>query len=243
MCRSNTCARPARPIRRQPFARRLDRRIEEQPAGLDEEDARCELERAPDALLGEDDRGSEPLDRAEEELGRVGIELGGRLVEQEQSRLQRERRRKADALELAARELGGLSLPQVEGVHGGERRLDARPDLGGRRAEVLEPESDLVRDDREDDLILRILEDRGDRSRQIGGSRGPRIQSRDDSSTREAAAVKMRDEARERPQQRRLAGSRRAEQRHDLARLELQRERPERVRRSRIRELELVQRG
>ena len=50
----------------------------------------------------------------------------------------------------------------------GERRLDARPDLGRRRAEVLEPECDLVRDDREDDLILRILEDRCDRSRQLG---------------------------------------------------------------------------
>ena len=44
----------------------------------------------------------------EERIGRVGIELRRRLVEQQQLRPQRERRRERDALQLAARQLGRL---------------------------------------------------------------------------------------------------------------------------------------
>ena len=60
-------------------------------------------------MLGEHDGRAETLDRVEEERGAVGIELRGRLVEQQQLRLQRERGREADALELAAGELDRLA--------------------------------------------------------------------------------------------------------------------------------------
>ena len=175
-------------------------------------------------MLGEDDRRAEALDRVEEERGRVGVELGRRLVEQQQLRLERQRRGEADALQLAARELDRLPAPEVQRVDGLERALDARPDLGGRSAEVLEPERDLVRDDRHHDLVLRILEDRRDRPGELGRAGRPRVEAGDDDPAGEAAAVEVRHEPGQRPQQGRLAGAGGAEQRDDLAGLELERD-------------------
>ena len=99
-----------------------------------------------------------------------------------------------------------------------ECALDPGPDLGGRDAEVLEPESDLVRDDRHHDLVLGVLEDRRDRAGELGRACAARVEPRDDDPARKAAAVEVRDEPCERAEQRRLAGSGRAEQRDDLVR-------------------------
>ena len=62
-------------------------------------------ERARRTLLGDEHRARQALDQVEERLGGLGIELRGRLVEQQQPRPKRERRGEADALQLAAREL------------------------------------------------------------------------------------------------------------------------------------------
>ena len=124
-------SRPARALRRQPLERLGARRVEDDPAAVDEDHPRRELERPRDAVLGEHDRGAEPLDGGEEERRGVGVELRGRLVEQEQLRLEREGGGEAHALELTARELHRLPSPEVQRIDGSERPLDPWPDRSG----------------------------------------------------------------------------------------------------------------
>ena len=238
LCFRNTSSRVRRALRGQPLERLRTRGVEEEAALVDEEDARRELERPADAVLGEDDGRAETFDGVEEERGAFGIELRGRLVEQQQLRLERERGREADALQLAAGELDRLAPPEMERVHRSERALDARPDLGRRHAEVLEPERDLVRGDRHHDLVLRILEDGRDRAGELGRARAAGVEPGDDDPAREAAAVEVRHEPGERAQQRRLAGARGAEERDDLPGLELERDAAQRRRRGRVGERE-----
>jgi hypothetical protein len=76
-----------------------------------------------------------------------------------------------------------------------------------------------------------ILEDRRDRPCQLGRTGRARVETGDDDAAREAPAVEVRDERRECPQERRLAGAGGAEQRDDLAGLELERD-PAQCRRS-----------
>ncbi len=66
-----------------------------------------------------------PSTAREEHLGRIGIELRRRLVEQEQRGPQRQRRGEADPLELAAGELGRPPTDEMQRVHRRERLLDA----------------------------------------------------------------------------------------------------------------------
>ena len=58
----------------------------------------------------------------------AGIELRGRLVEQQQLRLERERRGEADALQLAAGDLGHAAIAEARDADRGERALHARQD-------------------------------------------------------------------------------------------------------------------
>jgi hypothetical protein len=243
LCWINTWARPARPVRGQPLARLGGGGVEEEAAALEIEDARRQLEGAADALLGENDRRAESLDRAEEEPRGIRVELRGRLVEQEQVRLEGERRGEGDTLELAAGELGRPATPQVERSDRLERTLDARADLRRRRAEVLEPEGDLVLDERHHDLVLGILEDGRDRPGEIRGAGRARVLTRDHHPSGEATAVEVRDEPGEGAQERRLPGAGGPEERDDLAGLELERDRPETPGRARVRELELAHHG
>ena len=101
---------------------------------------------------------------------------------------------------------------------------DPRPDLLGRHADVLETERDLVLDARHHDLVLGILEHRRDGPGELGGAVRARVEAADLDPAGEAAAVEMRHEPGERPQQRRLAAAGRPEQRDDLAGLELERD-------------------
>src|SRR5215203_6957052 len=79
-----------RPVRREPVDGRVARAVEEDPTALHEEDAVAVRERPRGPLLRDDDRAREPLHEVEERLGGVGIELRGRLVEEQQPRPQRE---------------------------------------------------------------------------------------------------------------------------------------------------------
>src|SRR5205814_2255856 len=76
----------------------------------------------------------------------------------------------------------------------------------------------------EHDLVLRILEDDRRRAGELRGARAPRVEAADDDTSREAAAVEVRDEPRERAEERRLPGARRPEKRDDLAGLERERD-------------------
>ena len=81
------------------------------------------------ALLRDDDRAVESLDRVEERIGGRRVDLRGRLVEQEQARLERERRGQRDPLQLATRELGGPALGEMPRADQLQRLVDARPDV------------------------------------------------------------------------------------------------------------------
>jgi hypothetical protein len=93
-----------------------------------------------------------------------------------------------------------------------------RLDLGGRSADILEPERDLVQDAREDDLVLRILKERRDGSGERRRAVASRVEAGDLDPARERAAVEMRHERGEGAEERRLAGAGRAEYRDDLSR-------------------------
>ena len=111
------------PVAREPGERVLSRRVQHDPALLEEEDAIADLERPRWPLLREDDGHAETGGQPDERVRGLGIELGGRLVEQEQLRLEGERGRQADALQLAGGELRDAPLER-----------DARPRAAARAA-------------------------------------------------------------------------------------------------------------
>ena len=88
-----------------------------------------------------------------------GIEVGGRLVKEEEAGPQRERRGKRQPLLFSAREGVRGALPAVGETNHLERLVHARPDLDRRNASVLEAERDLVTGSRHHQARLRILED------------------------------------------------------------------------------------
>ena len=163
-------------------------------------------------LLRDDDGARQLLDDLEERIRRGGIELGRRLVEQQELRAKRERGRERDALQLASGQLGRLPAGQVLGADERQRFVDPRPDLRRLGTEILEPEGDLVRDSGHHDLILRVLEDRRHRAGEQPGSGLAGVEARDDDGARERAAVKVRHEPGKRAEQARLARARRTEQ-------------------------------
>ena len=121
----------------------------------------------------------------------------------------------------------------------GERFLGPGPDLGRENAEVLEPERDLVPNERHHDLVLGILEHSRRRPGEGRRPRAPRVDPVHPDAAREVPTMKVRDEAGERAQECRLARARRAEECDDLSRLQAERDILERRRvRARIAELE-----
>ena len=115
--------------RREPGTRLGDGRVEDNAALLHHHHSIRNRERAVDPLLGEDDGALRLLDRGEKRLGAFCVELGGRLVEQQELWSQRERRCEADALQLPARELDGAPAREVRGSDLVEGDRDLRPDL------------------------------------------------------------------------------------------------------------------
>ena len=113
---------------------------------------------------------------------------------------------------------------EMRGADRGERPSRARADQLRRRADVLQPERDLGGHAREHDLVLGILEERRDGSREVGRPRAPGVVAGDLDAAGEAAAVEVRHEPGQRAQQRRLAAAGGAEQRDHLARLEVERD-------------------
>ena len=83
--------------------------------------------------------------------------------------------------------------------------LDARPDLRRLDARVLQAEGNLVRDAAHHDLILRVLEHRGDGPDELSRMRLAGVEPGDDDPPGEPAAVEVRHETGERAQERRLS--------------------------------------
>jgi len=203
---------------------------------LEKDDAVGVAKRARRALLRDDDARPTAERELEERLCSCRVELRRRLVEQEQLGLERERRSEADALQLAAGDLGHAAIAEPRDADCGERALDARQDRLRRRADILEPERDLGTDTAEDHLILRILEDRRDRSGELRRTRAARVAACDFDPALEPPAVEPRHEPGQRAQKGRLARAGGAEQQHDLAVLDLERDVVQRRRRLRVRE-------
>ena len=233
-----------RPVRREPVEPGASLAVEEDEPPVEKHDAIGHRKHPLDTLLGEHDCDSEPGDVLDERLCRRRVELRGRLVEKEQLRPQRERGREADPLQLAARELGGSPACEMERADCGERVLGAAVDLGRRSADVLEPERDLVANDAHDDLVLRVLKDGRDGSGQLGRAGLACVATVDGHLPAELAAVKMRNESCERPNERRFPRPGRPEERDDLAGLDTQRDgRERRGSRSRVRERDTIDEG
>ena len=163
------------------------------------------------------------FDQVEEGFRPVRIELRRRLVQQQETGSQCERRRERHTLQLSAGQLTREAMHERFRPDKSQGVVHARPDLLGRHADVLEAEGDLVRYLGHHDLILRILEHRGDKACEVRRARLPRVDPADDDAAGEHPAVEVRDEPRECAQERRLPGARRAEQGDMLALADLQR--------------------
>ncbi len=87
------------------------------------------------------------------------IEVGCRLVEHKQTRLDDQRRRQRHALKLSAGELVEAAPGQRLRTHQRQHARHARTDLAGGYAKVLEPERDLLIDPQQARLRLGVLED------------------------------------------------------------------------------------
>jgi hypothetical protein len=89
----------------------------------------------------------------------VGVEVRGRLVEEQHARPEREDPSDREALLLPARERRGGVVLAVREADVRERAVNARPDLGARDTEVLKAERDVVARACHDELRVRVLQD------------------------------------------------------------------------------------
>ena len=185
-------------------------------------------EAALEPVLGEHDRGAPLLvdapQHAEQLVARDRVELGGRLVEQQQPRPRGERRAERHALELAARQLVRRAVEQPGDAERERRLLDPARDGGRAPAAVLERERELRAHRAHHHLRLGVLEQRAGDGRQLGRAVVARVEAAGQQPPRELAAVEVRHEARGGTQQRRLARPRPAGEHDELARLDAQRD-------------------
>ena len=157
-----------------------------------------ERPRRVDAVLDEDDRGRPfRADGCEalEERGRTGrVEIGGRLVEDEQARHRRQDARQREPLLLAARERSGQASPRATEPDGLECHGDPFEHRRSRPGPVLQPERDVILDPVHDDLAGRVLEHQPDpRGERARGER-PGLDAVDGQRARPGARQLARDE-------------------------------------------------
>ena len=151
--------------------------------------------------------------------------MRSRLVEEKQRRLEGEHRGEAHSLELTGGERLGADVRPA--ARHPPRRAPRAPAARSRREwspTFSSPKAILARDPAEDDLVLGILEKRRDLAGEVGRAEAAGIEARDHDAALESPAVKVRDEPRERAEKSRLAGAGRAQQRNDLAGLDLERD-------------------
>src|SRR6185295_13221678 len=115
--------------------------VEEHPAVFEEQHPVRVFEHATRTLLRNHDGDAQLHNELEERLCGRGVELRGRLVQQEQPRSQRKRRGQGNALQLAARKLRHRTIDERQRTDGRECLVRPRQDLVRRSAEILQPES------------------------------------------------------------------------------------------------------
>ena len=156
-----------------------------------------------DFLLDHDDRDAhlrELVHGMKDLLGALRIELGGRLIEDEDVRLHRKHGADGHALELTAGQVERIPVAVLPDAEAAEHGLDAGADLLRREAEVLKTVADLVVDRvlRAAQLIERILEDEPDVAAELGHRRAARIHATDRDGAAVRALVKLWDETEQR---------------------------------------------
>jgi hypothetical protein len=188
-------------------------------AGLENHDAIGEGDRLVDAVLDQHHRRAGSVEDAIEHLahiGRtVGIEVGGRLVEHQQSGPQGEGSGECQPLELTSREGERRPLDAVREVDGRQCRIDAGADAVGRDAPVLESEGHVVAGAAHDDLGLRVLEEQA-----AAVACQARVDAVHEQRSLGLGSTGRVDQPGQRHQEGRLAGARRAEQQDPLPRLD-----------------------
>ena len=113
-------------------------------------------------MLDDDERRARPLGHARDRVAHLahalGVEVGRRLVEQDEPRAHREHARQREALLLPTREGGRRPIERHIQTHRIERLAHPLPDLVTGDAEVLGAERHVVPDAREDRLAVGVLQ-------------------------------------------------------------------------------------
>ena len=133
--------------------------------------------------------------RLEDEARAGGVERGGRLIEDENARLEREDGGDGDLLLLAAGQRRDFAVAEIGDAHGLERGRDASLDLVVRHAEVLEAEQHLVLHDGRDHLRVDVLEHAANDARDVRQGNVAGIPAVDERRAEELACEVMRDGA------------------------------------------------
>ena len=145
--------------------------------------------------------------------GVVGVEHRGGLVEQQHVGTQGQHAGQSQSLTLAPGQCGGEVVASVRQPHRVQRRVDPLPDLVAREGKVLRPERDVTPDAVGDDGVVRVLRQETEPPLHHGLA----VHLAGDGRAQRAG---------EGVQQRRLAGTARAEQQHALAGRDLEIEVP-----------------
>ncbi len=140
----------------------------------------------------------------------LGVEVGQRLVEQQDLRLDRESARDRHALLLAPGKLAGAARLEPGELHQLEHGRHLAPDVVARQPALLQPERHVLRDRHVRPQRV-VLEHHAHVA-------PPRRHRADVAAPDQHLARLVAVEARDEPQQSRLAGTGRAEQREELAR-------------------------
>ena len=96
------------------------------------------------------------------------IEVGGRLVEHQDARLQRQRGGDRQPLLLAAGERARVAVREPGEAHRRQRLRDAAAHLVRRHAKLLHAEGDLLQHVGGEELRFEVLRDQSDNACQIG---------------------------------------------------------------------------
>ncbi len=189
-------------------------------------------EAALEAVFGEQHRHPPLLVEAAQQPDQLvagdRVELGGRLVEQDQAGTGDQGRREGDALQLTAGERVDAAFEQVRDRQGEGHLLDRPGAVAGGVAAHLQRQLDLGGDGGRDDLGLGVLGDVADEGRQLRRTGLDRVEAGDVDRAGDLAAVEVRDEPAGRFQEGRLARGRAPGEQRELARSDLQRDAGER---------------
>ena len=178
------------------------------------------------AVLGDQDREAavgEAPQLAHQLAGAVVVELGGRLIEQQDGGLGSEDGGEGDALALTGRQLVDAPTGQVLRLDARERRPRGGQDLLGRAAVALEAEGHVAHWLGHHGLGLGVLEEKAHLLGQLGRRGRSQVEAADSTAASRLATMEGGGQPGQHAQEGRLAAARDALQQQDLARLDRQR--------------------